>query len=136
MSTNALACYGRLHAACRPPRRRQFQGLAITSTHSRCGPVSPNHRLHQFRKKEGYARKPLTSDATYTLLTVKKSRNNMQIFIVNILAGEEEILFIRHKPSEVTVPDKLTKEDISELVNKTNKLIKNLTRMIPDSTQT
>jgi hypothetical protein len=50
--------------------------------------------------------------------------------------GEEEILVIRHKPSEVTVPDKLTKKDISELVNKTKNLIQNFTRMIPDSTQT
>ena len=50
--------------------------------------------------------------------------------------GEEQILVIRHKPSEVVIPDKITKDDISELVNKTKNLMLKLSNLIPESKET
>jgi len=50
--------------------------------------------------------------------------------------GEMQILVIRHKPSEVVIPEKLTKDDISGLVNKTNNLVLKLTELIPESKET
>jgi hypothetical protein len=41
-----------------------------------------------------------------------------------------------HKPSEVVIPDKITKNDISALVNKTKNLMLKLTDLIPQSKET
>ena len=51
-------------------------------------------------------------------------------------SGIKEILNLRYSPSEVTIPNKLTKGDISKLLSQTTKLLKKIGELIPESTKT
>jgi len=51
-------------------------------------------------------------------------------------SGTEEILVLRYKPAGVTIPDKVTKEDVAKLVKQTNQLILRFTKLIPGATKT
>jgi len=51
-------------------------------------------------------------------------------------SGIKEILILRYSPSEVTIPNKLTKGDISKLLSQTTKLLKKIGELIPESTKT
>ncbi len=51
-------------------------------------------------------------------------------------SGTEEILVLRYKPTGVTSPDKLTKEDIAKLVEQTKQLMIRFVKLIPESTNT
>jgi hypothetical protein len=51
-------------------------------------------------------------------------------------SGTEEILVLRYKPAGVTIPAKLTKEDITKLVEQTKQLMLRFAKLIPESTKT
>lgn len=51
-------------------------------------------------------------------------------------SGTEEIHIHRYKPAGVSIPSKLTKEDIAKLVEQTNQLIHRFAKLIPESTKT
>jgi len=49
--------------------------------------------------------------------------------------GTEEILVLRYKPEGVDSPEKLTKKDIIELVEKTKQLMVRFAELIPEATK-
>jgi len=51
-------------------------------------------------------------------------------------SGTQEILVFRYRPTEVTIPDKLTMKDVSELVKKSRHLMVRFATLIPESTET
>ena len=51
-------------------------------------------------------------------------------------SGTEEILVLRYKPTEVIIPDKLSKKDLAELVNESGALMVRFTKLVPESTKT
>jgi hypothetical protein len=51
-------------------------------------------------------------------------------------SGREELLVLRYKPEGVTIPDKVTKEDVAKLVRQTKQLILRFTELIPEATET
>lgn len=51
-------------------------------------------------------------------------------------SGIEEILVIRYGSTEVTTPNKMSKIDVSDLVNKSKDLMLKFATLIPESTKT